>query len=100
MGIAAMVIGIISAILAFIPMCGYVAFVPAIIGLILGIIDAKKKASKNLPKGMSVAGIVLNAIAIVLIFLWTVVFVSAGTELDGVADEIMEQVEAEVEANQ
>jgi len=73
MGIAAMVIGIISAILAFIPLCGYIAFVPAVIGLILGIIDVKKKSKKNLPKGQGMAGIILNAIAIVIIFVWTMV---------------------------
>ncbi len=54
MGVAAMVIGIISAVLAFIPMCGFIAFVPAIIGLILGIVDVALRGKKKLPKGKGV----------------------------------------------
>jgi len=81
MGIAAMVIGIISAILAFIPFCGYIAFVPAVVGLILGIIDVSMKSKKNLPKGQGVAGIILNAIAIVIIFVYTMMFAAGTTQL-------------------
>ena len=39
MGIAALVLGIVSIIIAFVPFCGIIAFLPALVGLILGIID-------------------------------------------------------------
>lgn len=58
MGIAALILGIISIIIGFIPLCGAVAFVPAIIGLILGIVDASKKSKTGEKKGVSIAGIV------------------------------------------
>lgn len=78
MGIASMVIGIVSVILGLIPFCGYFALIPAIVGLVLGIIDTIQKSKKGLPKGMSVSGIVLNGASILLILLWTIIFISAG----------------------
>ena len=74
MDIASLVIGIIAIILAFIPLCGAIAFLPALVGLALGLVDAviKRRASESL--GMSIAGIVLNSLAIIIIILWVFVF--------------------------
>jgi len=94
MGVAAMVIGIISAILAFIPMCGFIAFVPAIIGMILGIVDVALRGKKKLPKGKGIAGIVLNAVAIALIFLWTVVFAAGAVASSEAIDDYVQEVES------
>jgi len=74
MGLAAMIIGIIAVVLGFIPFCGYFALLPAIVGLILGIVDVKQKSKAQQPKGMGMAGIVLNAVALIVILLWTLVF--------------------------
>ena len=74
MGLAAMIIGIIAVVLGFIPFCGYFALLPAIVGLILGIVDVKKKSKAQQPKGQGMAGIALNAVAIIVILLWTLVF--------------------------
>lgn len=70
MDIAALVIGIISIILAFIPLCGVIALLPAIVGLILATIDTVAKNKAKEPLGMSIAGIVLNGMAIVIIVFW------------------------------
>lgn len=78
MGIASMVIGIVAAILAFIPLCGYFAFIPAVIGLVLGIVDVVMKGKAQKPKGQGIAGVVLNAVAILIIALWTFVFAATG----------------------
>ncbi len=78
MGLAAMVIGIFAVIFGFIPFCGFFALIPAIIGLILGILDVKKKSKVQQPKGMGMAGVVLNAVAILVILLWTLVFAAGG----------------------
>jgi len=94
MGVAAMVIGIISAILAFIPMCGFIAFVPAIIGMILGIVDVALRGKKKLPKGKGIAGIVLNAVAIAFIFLWTVVFAADAVASSEAIDDYVQDVES------
>lgn len=70
MGIASLVLGILSAIIGFIPLCGMIALLPAFIGLILGIVDAVKKSKAGEPKGMAIAGIILSAISIVIIIAW------------------------------
>lgn len=44
MGIAALVLGIVSIIVSFIPFCGLIGLLPALIGLILGIVDVVKKS--------------------------------------------------------
>ena len=74
MGVASLVLGIISLIIGFVPLCGAIALIPAIIGLILGIVDTVQKSKKNEKKGMSIAGIVLSAIATVIIIFWVFVF--------------------------
>lgn len=79
MGIAALVLGIVSIIIAFIPLCGSIAFVPAIIGVILGIIDIVLKSKKKEKMGVSIAGLILSILAIIIIVLWLFV-IGAGSE--------------------
>lgn len=82
MGIAALILGIISIIIGFIPLCGSIAIFPAIIGLILGIVDTVLKSKKGEKKGISIAGIVLSAIAIVVIVFWVFIFGAALSTVD------------------
>lgn len=86
MAVASLVLGIVSAILALIPFCGMIAIVPAIIGFILGIVDlVKKSKEEDSKKGMSIAGIVLSAIAIIFIIYYVFVIGAATAEvLNGV----------------
>jgi len=88
MGIASMVIGIVSAVLGFIPFCNYLASIPAGVGFILGIVDVALKSNKNKQLkegeqkhalGQAIAGIVLNAVAILIILLWTLVIGAAAS---------------------
>ncbi len=83
MGIASMVIGIISALLGFIPFCNYFALIPAGVGFILGVIDLILKSSKKEKGiGFAISGIILNTIAIILIILWTALFAVAVADED------------------
>ena len=92
MGIASMVIGIIALILGFVPLCGIIALVPAIVGLILGIVDTVKKSKVGAKKGMSIAGIVLCAISIIVIIGYYVLFIAAAAgsveDLNTVTNEL------------
>ena len=89
MGLAAMIIGIVAVVLGFIPVCGMIALLPAIVGLILGIVDVSRK-SKQQPKGKGLAGIILNAAAIIVILLWTLVFAAAAPRLEELAEKAIE----------
>ena len=77
MGVASLVLGILSLIVGFVPFCGAIALLPTIIGLILGIVDVALKSKKGEPKGMGIAGIVLSAISIVIIVFWVFVVAAA-----------------------
>lgn len=72
MGTASLVIGIIAIIFGFIPICNYFVLFPALLGLVLGIIDIGIKARQDKPKSESICGVVLNAMAIFVIAAWTV----------------------------
>lgn len=74
MGVAALVLGIVSVIIGFIPFCGAIALLPAIIGVILGIIDIVSKKKKQESIGMSVTGLVLSSIAVIVILFWVFIF--------------------------
>lgn len=80
MGIASLVIGIISTIIGFIPLCNYFALIPAGVGLILGIIDIPLSKKKQKSIGFGIAGTVLNAAAIILIIVWTMAIGGAASK--------------------
>ena len=85
MGIAALVIGIISLLIAWVPCIGMIALFPATIGLILGIIDIIVNAKKSKPKGMGIAGTICCAVAIACVF------------VVAVADAAVKEVDAEMQ---
>lgn len=106
MEIAALVLGIIAFIVSFIPGCGLIiGIIPAIVGLILGIVALAKKKEK---KGMSIAGLILSALSI-LIMIGMIIIVGAGSisALNDVANSLdtdmntinsfVEEIEDEVE---
>lgn len=62
MGIASLILGIVSIILIFVPFIWIISIVTAIVGLILGIISLVKKENK----GKSIAGIILSVLTILL----------------------------------
>ena len=81
MGVAALVLGIVSVVFGFIPFCGSWAIIPAIVGLVLGIIDIVKKSKENAPKGKAIAGVVCSAVAIVVIIIYSIIANSAAKKL-------------------
>lgn len=92
MGTASLVIGIIALILGFIPLCGIIALIPAIVGLILGIVDLAKKSKSGEKKGIPLAGVILCAISIVIIIGYYIIFIAAAAsstnELNSIANEL------------
>lgn len=74
MGIASLVLGIVSLVVAWIPCVGSVAFLPALVGLILGIIDVVKKSKAKAPKGIGLAGTICSGIALLFIGIYFCLF--------------------------
>ncbi|GLI27779.1 hypothetical protein ARHIZOSPH14_20210 [Agromyces rhizosphaerae] len=71
LGIAALVIGIVAVLLAFWPIAWIVAIVLAVIGLVLGIVALTRKDRK---KGVSTAGTVVSAAALVIAMIFGVLY--------------------------
>lgn len=96
MGVASLVLGIISLIIGFIPFCGMIAFIPAIIGLILGIVEIVKKSKEKASKGMGIAGTILSAISIVVMIFW---FFVVGIAFSTVDYTDIEDLQNQIENN-
>jgi len=75
MDIASLVIGIIAAMVGFIPCVNVFVILPAIVGLILGIIAFKKKKTEELPSGIALAGIILNSLPLLVMTIYLVLAV-------------------------
>ena len=94
MGIASLVLGIVSIIISFIPFLNVVAFIPAMVGLILGIIDIVKKTKNKEPKGKSIAGTILSAIAMVIIAVsWISMVALVNNETNYILDKTRNSME-------
>lgn len=78
MGIASLILGIVSIVIGFVPFIGIIALVPAIVGLVLGIVETINCSKKKESTGKGIAGIVLSTLAIVFIIFW--VFVIANSD--------------------
>ncbi len=67
MDTASLVIGIIAALIGFVPCVNFFVFLPALVGLILGMVSYRKKKEEDLPSGTAMAGIILNTIPLLVI---------------------------------
>ena len=99
MGVAALIMGIISIIVAFIPCVGLLAFFTAVAAIVLGAIGISQASNANAPKGLSVGGLITGAFALLISIAQVVFFAGFSNKLDFVGDrleEVFEDVEKEV----
>ncbi len=73
-----------------------IAFIPAIIGLILGIVEIVKKSKEKASKGMGIAGTILSAISIVVMIFW---FFVVGIAFSTVDYTDIEDLQNQIENN-
>ena len=63
LGVAALVVGIVALVLAFVPFASYGAGLPAIVALVLGIVAVARSGNRKRRAG--IAGIVLGIVALI-----------------------------------
>lgn len=80
MDVASLVIGIISLVIGFIPCVQLLVILPAVVGLVLGIASMGQKRSKGEPLGIALAGTILNALPLLVMFL-LLVFMLVGVDV-------------------
>lgn len=75
MGIAALVLGIVSVICAFIPCFGLIAVIFGILAIIFGAIGMSQAKRGNAPNIMPKAGFILGIVATAFVIIWVSVVV-------------------------
>lgn len=91
MGIASLILGIVSIVIGFIPLCGAIAIFPAIVGIILGIVEIVLKTKKGEKKTMGIVGLILSVVAVIFIVFWIFVLGNS-TENNNVANSVTNNV--------
>lgn len=97
MGVAALVLGIVSLVIGFIPFCGSWAIIPAIVGLVLGIIDWVKKGKSGEAKGKAIAGTICSAIAIIIIISYFIIAIVVAKETSDTLIDVTKEAAQSVE---
>ena len=94
MAVTALVLGIVSFFLAFIPIINVIAIVGGIVALILGIMGVRKATRHATSgKGLGIAGIILGALALVIAVVVTVIAVIAVDSIDTALEDAAESME-------
>ena len=103
MAVAALILGILSVVLSWIPVAGWImCLIMGVIAIVLGALGRTRQPDK---KGMAVAGMILGIIGVVFSVVWLLIAVActaAGVEfmeeggldaLEEITDQIKEAVE-------
>jgi hypothetical protein len=88
MGTAALVLGILAIVLAFIPIVGFVSYPLAVLGIIFGLVGIPRvKKGRATNKGVAISGLISSLVGFALVIVSTVIYVSAiGAGVKGVTD--------------
>ncbi len=98
MAIASLVLGIISLLVACIPICGFIILIPALIGLILGIVSIIVSKKKNEAMGMGIAGTILNAVALLTLAIYLLFFSIGGDNIiQSIGDNMGKSIDSELQ---
>jgi hypothetical protein len=90
LGIAGLVLGILAAIISFIPCLGFWAVVPGVIAIILSAISLSQAGKAGASKGLAIAGLVCGIVGTVIACWWGYAVASAASQLkdSGILDSL------------
>lgn len=77
MGVAALVLGILTVLVSFVPCVGVAAIFLGVIAIVLGIISYTTAKKGNAPTGMPIAGLILGVVGTIFASMWILFFVVA-----------------------
>ncbi len=83
-GLAALIVGIVTLVLSLIPFEGYLGVVAIILGVV-GLSRVRRRTATN--RGAAITGIVLGALAVVVAVLWTIVAALFAQQLGPIISE-------------
>ncbi len=99
MGVAALIMGIISIVVAFIPCLGLLAFFTGIVAIVLGAIGISQASRAKAPTGLAIGGLVTGALALLISIAQIVFFAGFSKNFDVIGDrleEVFEDVEKDI----
>lgn len=99
MGVAALIIGVLSLIVAFIPCLGLMASFTAIVAVVLGAIGISQASRAESPKGLALGGLITGAVALLISIAQIVFFAGFSDRIDffgGELEEALENVQRDV----
>ncbi len=106
LGIAALITGIITFVLAVIPCVGVIAIIPGIITIVLASVGMSQASRSDSPKGVLIAGLIIGAVAVMISFSQIFIFARlAGrhdkwpTDIQSIFDEAKSGVLKDMEDN-
>jgi hypothetical protein len=85
LGVAALVLGIVAFVLAWIPFASYAAIGLGGVGLILGIVAIARRSTRT---GASIAGTIVSAVALLAAILMTVLYAALFSAVSDAADDL------------
>ncbi len=72
MALTALILGIIAVLLSLLPFCNYVGLLPAVLGIIFGVVAmTRREESDTNNRTMAITGIVFCTIAIIISIVWS-----------------------------
>ncbi len=107
-GIAALILGILALLIAFIPCVGLFALIPGVIAIVLAIVGLSQATSANGAKGLIITALVISIIGTMLASAWLIFFSAGGAILDElrknpdfkeVIEEVINDIKIEIHDN-
>ncbi len=90
MGVAALIMGIISIVIAIIPCIGALAFFTGIVAIVLGAIGLSQASQTSTPKGLQIGGLVTGALALLIAISQMVLIGGFSKNFDNIGERIEE----------
>ncbi|OOV16309.1 DUF4190 domain-containing protein [Flavobacterium sp. LM4] len=95
MGVAALILGIIGTITAFIPCFGLIAIIFGVLAIVLGAIGMSQAKKENASTTMPKAGLILGIAATVFVIIWVLIVVGTiGATAIAHKDEISDAIDS------
>lgn len=102
LGVASLILGIISFVVAFIPCIGILAFFTSITAIILGAIGLSQASRDGSPRGMMLGGLIVGIIAIFVTITQVVILAGLSSKADFIGkkvEDIVKDIEKDIKAD-
>lgn len=92
LGVAGLILGILSLFLAFIPCIGVIAIGPGVIAIVLSIVGLVQANRDNGAVGINIAALVVSGLGTLIACIWLFVIVGIASLDEGQIEDIVEDV--------